>query len=289
MYRTELDIDPKQFPELVNYFEKLIGEKKIETIYRTGSSTPPHFWFKYIKAYKQWRCTGAGIEMVVSNQLLSEFAFFVKAIQVFECDWNKSESRKEFLRRLRKSDCVESLLFELRAGTHFKSKNLNVHWVANLSHEPVPDLEIILSNNKKVFVECIQRKPSVFRQECSQRLIDDLLNAANRKLRPEYDWGCPRLIAVRIPENVDWKNEKIKARIVKQVKNWSKEGRLVGVNALYFMGMENLIPDIDPKDPISGNKAYRSDQTVYCIRNPFAKYKLPQEVADKLIDKTSCD
>ncbi len=176
------------------------------------------------------------------------------------------------MERLRSNDHAEGLLFELRTGIHYKSRGLPIKWLPNLGEKPA-DLAIILGKNQRVLVECIHRQKAIRRTLSESFIFDDLLKAAKNKLYSRYDWQLPRIVVIKVPEEIDWEHSNIKSLIDKSVSNWHHQGRLRNVNAFIFMGEEGLVFERGVIYP---------DQKVYLIENKFAPYPLPLRVKEHL-------
>jgi len=275
-----MQIIDNELPEMIAYFEDIIGKARIKHILRTGeSATDKPYWYKYIKQYKRWQSRGERISDIASNHKLMEFAIKVKGINEFAQDWDKPEFRDEFLKRLADSKRAEGLLFEIRTGIHFLVQGLDIHLILDACDKKTPDLQINLENDAKVVVECVLRSPSLGRELCDSKLIDDLLKVASDKLESKYDWGCPRFVAVKIPEHIDWSAAGIRLGIEDRINRWFRQERMASVNVLYFMGKETINPRWDNRSRL---RAYYPDQLVFLFRNPLARYPLPQYMNSKI-------
>lgn len=261
---------------LIDYFESLLGERCIQRIVAANTTTSAeHFWRRYIVTYRHWIRNGSHTSDITSNNLLLQFGTIVRSIQVFEPSKLKRKAHRQFLKRLRSSQKVDSLLFELRTGIHYRINGLPIRWVANIGHRP-SDLVIVLGRRKKVLIECTHRKTAIRRIIWDESAVMDLLKSAEKKLKSSFNWNWPRIVTIKIPEYIDWTNNNITSQIDIAVNKWLIQGRLKNVNALVFMGEEKFIRT---------KRMVVPDQTVYLIRNKFAKHNLPSEVDRLLINK----
>jgi len=287
MYIAKTQIIDQEFPLLIEYFDKVMGSGAIKKIMSTGrSAVNKPYWYGYLKQYKKWILQGARISDITSNLRLMEFGIRVKGIQAFALDWDTADRRDQFIGRLRDSKRVEGLLFEIRTGTHFLEQGLDVHLIINMSDEKASDLQINAEDGGKVVIECVLRSPSISRELYEIKLVEDLLKAASDKLESKHDWGCPRLVAVKVPESIDWGDITLRKRIKEKINHWFKQERLASVNALFLMGKESMTPWRDRYGRVI---AYYPDQQVFLFRNQRARYPLPESVNSKLIQASFPD
>jgi len=265
----------RDFPSALGYFKDLLGRDRVKNIVKTGqSSATPHFWYPYLKAVGKWERDGADFAMSTRYPRLIELGSHITHIRLFEKDWGGEPQRSEFMHRLRTSRMVAGLLFELRAGFHFLNRGLSVKWVANTGDQKVPDLEIA-ADGSRVIVECTCKQPHIRRRLWDKKLVEDMLKSASDKLDSSTDWGCPRLVAVRVPEEVRWAEGQIKKLFDQQLSAWVHEGRMRYVNVAYFMGHE------DPRPVTAAGRVryYDTSNRVFLFNNPMAYYSLPISVA----------
>ena len=281
----ELLIYDRDLSILIKYFEySILGRKKLKNITRLGASTAnPNFWFEYIKEYKRWQRGGSDPKKLFAKKRLLRFGSMIKSIKVFENDLNTDENRNHFLARIRSSDRVEGLVFELSTAIHFKRQGLETHWIGARTEGIIGDIEISLDGNPVAIVECSFLERSEIVNASIEELINRLINGANRKLESSKDHGLPRIVAIKIPQHVDWESDKARKLLDFRVNAWLRGNRLTSVNALQFLGESGFRKFADATSGLSG---VEPDQPVYAFKNKVnAKYQLPIEVESRLTSK----
>jgi len=274
-----------EFPDLIDYFESVLGKETIRSIYGLrGSTSKTTFWLGYIKQYKKWQKKGRRISEIPRDKRLMDFGMIAKAIQVFESDWNTPKQRKHFVGRLRDSKYAEGLVFELRTGIHFLRNGLDAHWVGSIGDERVPDLDIRLDGEIAAIVECTHRCPRIGRSIWDQKMAEDLLSAAKKKIQSKHDWGCSRVVVVKVPEEIDWRNGVILSSLDAVLNRWKEQNRLSRVNALIFMGKANIVPNYDKSGRAT---SFVTDQIAYTFPNTDATHALPAAIARTLFRNRS--
>ncbi|MDD4051259.1 MAG: hypothetical protein PHR28_05095 [candidate division Zixibacteria bacterium] len=277
---NERQVLDKDLPELFEYFVGLYGGDRIKRIYGSGkTSITKHYWYPYINTYKKWIRHGGHISEISASKSLLELSLQIKDIMNFENDWNCDQRRDEFLLRLRDTNRVESLLFELRSGQHFRLQALDAHWVGISGQVKGPDIEIRVSSDLNIVVECLFRKPSFQRILSDQKLVDDLLTGLDGKLESSHDWHFPRLVLIKIPEPIDWRSSWIKAELSRKINSWLSRGRLEGINGIFLMGQAELRRF---SDPVNSKQGYIPEQPLFFFKNPNARYPLPTNVGEKV-------
>lgn len=260
-----LSIIDSDFPQLVGYFENLVGKSRVQSMCSRASHKLPgkeHFWYRFIKTYRKWQRAGSRISDVTSNETLMRFGMLVENIRQFESDWNKDGIRDKVVKILADSKRAPKLLFEFRIGIHFRDRVDEVHWIPPFGKDKVPDLELLLVDCPKILVECTERDAPLGRSSWDQKIVEDLLSSASSKLESSYDWNYPRLIVVRIPEEIDWQQDEIRNEIQAKVNSWFR--RLQHVNAIYFMGSDTIASLRNRRGRID---RYISDQRVFRFWN----------------------
>jgi len=270
--------------ELFDYFENLLGKEYLKSIYKMSkNSGKPNFWYIYLENYKKWKRESNRINDIPRYPKILDFIRHIYTIKIYQEDWEEPNAKREVINRLKNTSKVESLLFEFYSGSNFLLQGLEVHWLPNIGQEKVADLKVIAKNNGQFLIECTYRKPSFARVLMNQELVDDLLNSAKKKLDGKYDYACPRLVVVKVPEEIDWSSEYIKGRIDITFTNWLHQKKLNSVNAILFMGNAPLRRILVGESALK-QVAYEPEQITYIHRNPEAKYPMPPgiELASKL-------
>lgn len=271
-------IHPKVFPELIDYFERIVGRKWINRVLSAGAKIiEPNFWYRYLKTVRRWRNNGSRLSDIDSNRLLIQFGQFISCIQSFESDWKSDSCRGEFLHRLCNTEKAPGLLFELTTGINFKRKGFKVNWVGALGHVKGPDLRMTLDEIITVDVECIIKQPKFRRDFTEEEKAKALIEAASDKLDSKSVWTSPRLIVVKIPEQVEWKPE-FQITLEKAMEGWFYAGRLSSVNGIYFLGGATGLRYYSDNQ----RSFVDEDQTVFYVENQFAQCKLPDDYRKRL-------
>lgn len=242
--------------------------------YNTGKY---NFWAPYFDKYfdfinKKKRSSVGNEAEVVDLMSMAHNVF------AFEKNWNKdSGSRDVFLKRLGDTREVRGLLFELRIGVHYLAANYNVDIIIcpekqGFSKVPPPDLIIRYDENLKVYVECIRRAPKKARWENIEALIDDLIAALDDKRKSSVDWEKPRIVAIHIPEEINWQADSLRTELGKRVTRRFERKEYENVNVVAFSSDRKPVRLIG-----KGFEYYNTDVLNLHWLNPNGRYRLPDD------------
>lgn len=234
---SELTIDEHQFRPAVDWFFQLLTPQFVKMVSgKTDSIKHENYWKKYISSFRRWSKKGGDL---FNNERLLEFGMMIRWMQYFEKDWNINEKvRKNFLKRLKSNDSAEGLMYELKTAVHFVSRGFSTKLLLEQSNSKMADIEVFYgsSDNEKILVECTIRKDFNKIVVWNERTIRDFVFSLEDKLESSYDFGYPRIISIKIPENVDWREPEIKDGILDEVSRLHALDRLRSVNVMLFMG-----------------------------------------------------
>jgi len=268
---------------LADYLCDVLGRDTVRQILGIGSrAATPHYWRPLLKAVQRWRSDGCDTRALSGNQYLMRFAGHARHVEVFENDWRRPEQVELFLQRLRGRDTVEGLLFELTTAGHFLRNKLDVEYVGcRPSPQKNGDL-LIYAGDDKAIVECSCRAPRIGRTLWDKKLVDDFINSASDKLESTTDYGCARLVAIRVPEAVDWSSDAVREAIRTKVHLWAEQGRLKSTNCLYFMGYEPL-SRVNARHPKATGRWLSSPVVLWFNNTIHCKYPLPKAIEAALV------
>jgi hypothetical protein len=213
------DIDISQ---VVTRLEMLLGKewikqriKEYKHISNPYDPNKHNFWAPYFNDFYKWKETRKLLVYIPVPPKVAELANWSLTISIFEKDWN--EQKHLFLTRLRKNDSVKHLLFELIIGLHYFFLGYVPTLVLDNQGGRKPDLILHYNRTLEVYVECVRRMGKLQRSSDISVLVEDLICTLRDKKESKVDWGGPRIVAIHVPEEIDWKDEGLRKNLGRRI------------------------------------------------------------------------